>query len=75
MDTSIFLHTLRYTFVIIIYLRIFWSVKRQDRTLMGRFRPNFSPKLEPIHRTIYKHEKAASPDKWWDIVATGCCIV
>ena len=23
---------------------------------MGRSRPNFSPKLEPIHRTTRKHE-------------------
>ena len=51
MDTSIFLHTIRYIFVIIIFLQIFGSVKRGDRTLMGRFQPNSSPKLEPIHST------------------------
>ena len=48
MDTSMFLHTVRYKFVIIICLRIFGSVKRGDGTVMGRSRPNFSPKLEPI---------------------------
>ena len=48
MDTSIFLQTVRYKFVIIICLRIFRSVKRGDGTLMERSRPNFSPKLEPI---------------------------
>ena len=46
------LHTMRNKFVIIICLRIFGSVKRGDRTLMGRSRPNFSPKLEPKHLTI-----------------------
>ena len=53
MDTSIFLHTVRYKFVMIICLQIFGSVKRGDRTLMGRPRPNSSPKLEPIYRTKY----------------------
>ena len=53
MDTGIFLHKMRYKFVIIrpICLRILGSVKRGDRTLMGRSRSNFSPKLEPIYRT------------------------
>ena len=53
MDTSIYLHTVRYKFVMIICLQIFGSVKRGDRTLMGRPRPNYSPKLEPIYRTNY----------------------
>ena len=53
MDTSKFLHTMKYNFVIIVCLRIFGSVKRGDKTLlMWRSRPNFSPKLEPIHRTV-----------------------
>ena len=51
MDTSIFLHTMRYKFVTIICLRIFGSAKRSDRILMGRSRLNFNPKLEPTHRT------------------------
>ena len=56
MDTSIFLHTMRYKFVIIICLRIFGSVglKRVDRTLNARSRKHFNPKLEPIHRTSSK---------------------
>ena len=49
MDTSVSLHTMRYKFVIIICLRIFGSVKCVDRTLMGRSRPNFSPKLEGMN--------------------------
>ena len=59
MDTSIGLQTMRYKFVIIICLRVFGSVKRWDRTLMWRFRPNFRAKLEPIHRTSsnFKHFK------------------
>ena len=48
---KVFLHTMRYNFEIIICLGIFGSVKQGDRTLMGHSRPNFSPKLEPLHRT------------------------
>ena len=36
MDTSIFIHTIRYKFVMIICLQIFGSVKLGDRTAMGR---------------------------------------
>ena len=56
MDTSIFLHTMRYKFVIIICLRIFGSVglKRGDMTHIARSQKHFSPKLEPIHRTSSK---------------------
>ena len=43
MDTTIFLHTMRYKFVTIICLRIFGSVKRGDRTLInGAFLTKFS---------------------------------
>ena len=47
MDTNIFSLKMMYKFAIIC-LQIFGSVKCGDRTLMGRSRPNFSPKLEPI---------------------------
>ena len=49
---SIFLHTVRYNFKIIICLRIFGSAKRGDRTLMGRSRPKFQPKLESIYYVV-----------------------
>ena len=52
MDTSIFLHTMRYKFLIIICLRIFGFVKHGGRNLMGRPRPNFCTKLEPIHMSV-----------------------
>ena len=42
---------------LVICLQIFGSVKRGDRTLMGRSRPNFSPKLEPIQRTDVRNLK------------------
>ena len=52
----------------------FESAKRGDRTLMGRFRPNFSPKLEPIHSYRYSritssligspHPKQTSSVNW-----------
>ena len=46
MDTSrpIFLHTMRYKFVIIMCLRIFGSVKRGDRT-NGAFPTSFQPQI------------------------------
>ena len=47
MDTSIFLHTISYKFVIIVY-EFLGLLKGGDRNLIGCSRPNFSPKLEPI---------------------------
>ena len=51
MDTNIFSHKMRYKFVINSLFANVLFAKRIDRTLMGCSRPNFSPKLEPIHRT------------------------
>ena len=69
MDKSIFLPTIRYKFVIIICLRIFASVKRGDRTLMGCSRPNFSPKLAAytctnVH-TLKEVLRHSSPSVIW----------
>ena len=55
MDTNIFSQKKGYKFVLISWrkscLRIFVAAKCGDRTLMGCFQPDFSPKLEHIHRT------------------------
>ena len=48
MDTNIFSHKMICKFVIINLFAYLWVCKFGDRTVMGRSRPNSTPKLEPI---------------------------